>query len=87
MHITEHIKTEIYDLLLEQLLIEGRYDDAAKKYPEAVEQTIDDMPVLKYFSKHDESGNNKYIMWMARQFADDLADRNRHQNISILYTK
>jgi len=59
--------------LLEQLLIEGRYDDAAKKYPDAVEETIDGMPVLKYFSKHDESGNNKYIMWMARQFADDMA--------------
>ena len=61
------------NVLNEQLLIEGRYDDAAKKYPDAVEETIDGMPILKYFSKHDASGNNKYIMWMARQFADDMA--------------
>jgi len=61
------------NVLNEQLLIEGRYDDAAKKYPDAVEETIDGIPILKYFSKHDESGNNKYIMWMASQFADDMA--------------
>lgn len=60
------------DLLQEQLLIEGRYDDAAKKWPVAVEQAIDNMPVLKYFSKQDPSGNNKYLMWMAKAMAQSL---------------
>jgi hypothetical protein len=49
-------------ILLEQFIIEGRIDDAKAKYPEH-EDAID------YLVGKDTSGNNKYLMWAAKQVA------------------
>ena len=46
--------------LNEDLLAEGRLDDAKEKYP-------DDAEYIDQLSKIDPSGNNKYLMWMAKQ--------------------
>lgn len=46
--------------LNEDLLAEGRLDDAKKKYPDHAEY-------IDQLSKIDPSGNNKYLMWMAKQ--------------------
>ena len=66
------------------LLVEGRKDDVAKKYPwmattsmnkEAgpVSVAFPGMTPLKYLSKSDPSGNNKYLMWMADRYAEAVA--------------
>jgi hypothetical protein len=47
----------------EQLLAEGRLEDAKKKYPQIDPLWIDRL------SERDPSGNNKYLMWAAKQFA------------------
>ena len=46
--------------LNEDLLAEGRLEDAKEKYP-------DDAEYIDQLSKIDPSGNNKYLMWMAKQ--------------------
>ena len=46
--------------LNEDLLAEGRLQDAKKKFP-------DDAEYIDQLSKIDPSGNNKYLMWMAKQ--------------------
>jgi len=46
--------------LNEDLLTEGRLQDAKKKFP-------DDAVYIDQLSKIDPSGNNKYLMWMAKQ--------------------
>ena len=53
--------------LNEDLLAEGRLQDAKKKYPDHAEY-IDAM------SAKDPSGNNKYLMWMAKQFNTDASN-------------
>ncbi len=53
--------------LNEDLLAEGRLDDAKEKYPDEAEY-IDAM------SAKDPSGNNKYLMWMAKQFNADASN-------------
>ena len=47
----------------EQILAEGRLDDAKKKYSQVDPLWIDRL------SERDPSGNNKYLMWAAKQFA------------------
>ena len=47
----------------EQLLAEGRLENAKKKYPQIDPLWIDRL------SERDKSGNNKYLMWAAKQFA------------------
>ena len=49
--------------LNEDLLAEGRLEDAKEKYPE-------DAEYIDQLSKIDPSGNNKYLMWMAKQLDD-----------------
>ena len=46
--------------LNEDLLAEGRLQDTKKKFP-------DDAVYIDQLSKIDPSGNNKYLMWMAKQ--------------------
>ena len=46
--------------LNEDLLAEGRLEDAKEKYP-------DDAEYIDAMSAKDPSGNNKYLMWMAKQ--------------------
>tara|TARA_Y100000034_G_scaffold130941_1_gene190596 strand:+ start:2160 stop:3752 length:1593 start_codon:yes stop_codon:yes gene_type:complete len=74
---------KIFENWNKHLLIEGRIDDVAKKYPwmattpmskEAgpVSVAFPGMTPLKYLSKSDPSGNNKYLMWMADRYAEAL---------------
>ena len=46
----------------EQLLAEGRLDDAKKKFKNVDSDWIDRI------SERDPSGNNKYLMWAVKQF-------------------
>ena len=58
-----------YALLTEeQLLIEGRIDDAAKKYPELAQkrEELDGESLLDALIAADPSGNQKYLMGAAR---------------------
>lgn len=60
--------------LIRRLLIEGRLEDAKKKYGSGM--VVGQAPpgamglpdhVIDYLSANDPSGNNKYLMWMARE--------------------
>ena len=62
---------------LQDILLEGRIEDA-REYLETfigengylkTEEDVDE--VLGYFVKDDPSGNNKYLMWMAKIYAND----------------
>ena len=62
---------------LQHILLEGRVEDA-REYLESfidengylkTEEDLDE--VLGYFVKGDPSGNNKYLMWMAKIYAND----------------
>ena len=53
--------------LNEDLLAEGRLQDAKKKYPDHAEY-------IDVMSAKDPSGNNKYLMWMAKQFNTDASN-------------
>ena len=48
-------------IVIEQLLNEGRKEDAMKKFPAVPAQIVD------IFSQADPSGNNKYLDWMVSQ--------------------
>ena len=70
-----------YSLLSEeQLLIEGRKDDAAAKYPELAKkrEELDGESILDTLIAGDPSGNQKYLMSAARlvQRAMDNAEQN-----------
>ena len=62
---------------LNKILLEGRVEDA-REYLETfidengylkTEEDVDE--VLGYFVVGDPSGNNKYLMWMAKIYAND----------------
>jgi len=57
----------------EQLLAEGRLDDAKKKYPNVDPNWVDRL------SERDPSGKNKYLMWATKQFAK-MTDEYREEN-------
>ena len=54
-----------------KLLIEGRIDDAKKKYPHLAEVGIIDTLVA-----NDPSDNQKYLMWAAKQIDYTIDDPN-----------
>ena len=59
-----------YSILTEeQLLIEGRKDDAKKKYPKLVKAGL-----LDKLIDADPSGNQKYLMWAAKIINDEIKD-------------
>ena len=53
----------------DQLLIEGRKDDAKKKYPNLVKAGL-----LDKLIDADPSGNQKYLMWAAKIINDEIKD-------------
>ena len=62
---------------LNNILLEGRVEDA-REYLETfidengylkTEEDLDE--VLDYFVEDDPSGNNKYLMWMVKIYAND----------------
>ena len=55
-------------IILEQLLNEGRKEDAMRKYPKVSQSLVD------YLSSIDPSGNNKYLMWLVRQIDSGLTN-------------
>ena len=57
----------------EQLLAEGRLEDAKKKYPNVDPNWVDRL------SERDPSGKNKYLMWTIKQFAK-MTDEYREEN-------
>jgi len=57
-----------YALLTEeQLLVEGRKDDAKKKYPKLAEAGLLDILI-----EADPSGNQKYLMWAAKMLDNEI---------------
>ena len=66
--------------LNEDLLAEGPLDDAKEKYP-------DDAEYIDQLSKIDPSGNNKYLMWMAKQLdhhARGMTDIGKETMVDVL---
>ena len=66
--------------LNEDLLAEGRLQDAKKKYPDYAEY-------IDQLSKIDPSGNNKYLMWMAKQLdyeARGMTDVGKQSAVDVL---
>lgn len=62
------------EVILNRLLTEGRVDDAKKKYGSGYQKGSEEpgtigLPdeVISQLSSGDPSGNNKYLMWMARE--------------------
>ena len=62
------MKDTIKYIILEQLITEGRVEDAKTKYPCLPPKLVD------YFSQNDPSGNNKYLDWMCKQIWDENHD-------------
>ena len=60
----------------EQLIIEGRIDDARKKYPalNKPQEDLDGKTLLDILIDADPSGNQKYLMGAARLTVDLLDD-------------
>lgn len=56
----------IRNIILEELILEGRVEDVKSKYP-GYEEYID------YLSSVDPSGNNKYLDWMMKMVSDHRA--------------
>ena len=57
---------------LQDILLEGRIDDAKQYIENAVGFLSDkDEEVLGYFIDGDPSGNHKYLMWMVKMFDTD----------------
>jgi len=54
-------KDQLKQLLMEHLLLEGRIDDARRKYPE-----LDETGALDIFIDNDPEGKQKYLMGAAR---------------------
>ena len=59
------MKDVIKYIILEQLITEGRLEDAKQKYPCLPPKLVD------YFSEKDPSRNNKYVDWMCKQMWDE----------------
>jgi len=59
------MKDVIKYIILEQLITEGRLEDAKQKYPCLPPKLVD------YFSEKDPSRNNKYVEWMCKQMWDE----------------
>jgi hypothetical protein len=67
---------EIYGIFNNMILQEGRLEDAQAKYPD-----VD----IQQLSQGDPSGNNKYLMWMAK-LANEAIPSNREERINTLIT-
>ena len=59
------MKDVIKYIILEQLITEGRLEDAKQKYPCLPPKLVE------YFSEKDPSRNNKYVDWMCKQMWDE----------------
>ena len=65
---SKKLSNKVIDILTESkvskkdLLIEGRVDDTKKKYP----KVADNDAIFKHLLNSDPTGNNKYLMWMAK---------------------
>ena len=59
------MKDTIKYIILEQLITEGRVEDAKTKYACLPPKLVD------YFSQNDPSRNNKYLDWMCKQIWDE----------------
>lgn len=55
------MKFKLTDILKSTILLEGRLEDVKKSYPDINDDEINNL------SSNDPSGNNKYLMWMAKQ--------------------
>lgn len=53
---------KLTELIIENLLLEGRVEDVKKRYPQPMWDQIDKLVEL------DPSGNNKYLDWMAKKY-------------------
>jgi hypothetical protein len=75
------MKDVIKYIILEQLITEGRLEDAKQKYPCLPPKLVE------YFSEKDPSRNNKYLDWMCKQIWDE--DQNTEsigEHGSTIYT-
>jgi len=62
------MKLKLKQILESTILLEGRKEDAIKKYGE------ENTELIEYLSNSDPSGNNKYLDWMVKRILDTVVD-------------